>query len=91
MTPVQSSTIPLFLNYKDVIVQAVTGSGKTLAFLIPVLEMLMRKSDDLVCEVEVQYSGKASLGRVSIEDVCPIYVCPIVWLNESIKILIHLN
>ena len=31
MTPVQSSAIPLFLNYKDVIVQAVTGSGKTLA------------------------------------------------------------
>jgi ATP-dependent RNA helicase DDX55/SPB4 len=43
MTPVQASTIPLFLNYKDCIVQAVTGSGKTLAFLVPILQILHRK------------------------------------------------
>lgn len=42
MTPVQEATIPLFLENKDVAVQAVTGSGKTLAFLIPVIER-MRK------------------------------------------------
>ena len=42
MTPVQASTIPLFMGYKDVVVEAVTGSGKTLAFLIPVLERLLR-------------------------------------------------
>jgi ATP-dependent RNA helicase DDX55/SPB4 len=40
MTPVQASTIPLFLKNKDVVVEAVTGSGKTLAFLIPLLERL---------------------------------------------------
>jgi ATP-dependent RNA helicase DDX55/SPB4 len=40
MTPVQASTIPLFLKSKDVVVEAVTGSGKTLAFLIPLLERL---------------------------------------------------
>lgn len=40
MTPVQEATIPLFLQNKDVAVQAVTGSGKTLAFLIPVVERL---------------------------------------------------
>ncbi|KAF9055271.1 DEAD-domain-containing protein [Hymenopellis radicata] len=34
MTPVQASTIPLFMKHKDVVVEAVTGSGKTLAFLI---------------------------------------------------------
>src|ERR1700694_520416 len=44
MTPVQASTIPLFLRNKDVVVEAVTGSGKTLAFLIPMLERLGRVS-----------------------------------------------
>ncbi|KAJ3008641.1 UNVERIFIED_CONTAM: ATP-dependent RNA helicase ddx55 [Siphonaria sp. JEL0065] len=45
MTPVQASTIPLFLAYKDVVVEAVTGSGKTLAFVIPILEMLLRREE----------------------------------------------
>lgn len=44
MTPVQEATIPLFLQNKDVAVQAVTGSGKTLAFLIPTLERLSQRS-----------------------------------------------
>lgn len=42
MTPVQASTIPLFMTHKDVVVEAVTGSGKTLAFLIPVVEKLLQ-------------------------------------------------
>ncbi|KAI9852952.1 MAG: ATP-dependent rRNA helicase spb4 [Thelocarpon superellum] len=42
MTPVQASTIPLFLGNKDVVVEAVTGSGKTLSFLIPVVQRLLR-------------------------------------------------
>lgn len=44
MTPVQSAVIPLFLTNKDVCVQAVTGSGKTLAFLIPLAEMIIRRT-----------------------------------------------
>jgi ATP-dependent RNA helicase DDX55/SPB4 len=44
MTPVQASTIPLFLQNKDVVVEAVTGSGKTLAFIIPLLERLGKLS-----------------------------------------------
>lgn len=43
MTPVQASTIPLFMQHKDVVVEAVTGSGKTLAFVIPILERLIRR------------------------------------------------
>ncbi|UJR25353.1 hypothetical protein I4U23_006703 [Adineta vaga] len=43
MTPVQAITIPLFLQHKDVCVEAVTGSGKTLAFVVPLLEMLLKK------------------------------------------------
>ena len=44
-TPVQSTTIPLFLTHRDVLVRAVTGSGKTLAFLVPVVEMILRRTN----------------------------------------------
>jgi superfamily II DNA/RNA helicase len=44
MTPVQATTIPLFLTHHDVFVRAVTGSGKTLAFVIPVVEMILRRT-----------------------------------------------
>lgn len=47
MTPVQASSIPLFLGNKDVVVEAVTGSGKTLAYLIPIVEKLLRLSDPI--------------------------------------------
>ncbi|RDB22497.1 ATP-dependent rRNA helicase SPB4 [Hypsizygus marmoreus] len=47
MTPVQASTIPLFMKHKDVVVEAVTGSGKTLAFVIPILERLIRRETEL--------------------------------------------
>uniref|UniRef100_A0A182X9D0 ATP-dependent RNA helicase n=1 Tax=Anopheles quadriannulatus TaxID=34691 RepID=A0A182X9D0_ANOQN len=43
MTPVQGATIPLLLSYKDVAAEAVTGSGKTLAFLVPLLELLLKR------------------------------------------------
>eukprot|EP00501_MAST-03F_sp_TOSAG23-6_P001772 GSMAST32.ASY1.ANO1.1850.1 assembled CDS len=42
MTPVQATTIPLFLTHKDVAVEACTGSGKTLAFVLPAIEILKR-------------------------------------------------
>ena len=43
----QSACIPLLLQKKDVCAEAVTGSGKTLAFLIPVLEILLHRSEPL--------------------------------------------
>ena len=43
----QASTIPLFMGYKDVVVEAVTGSGKTLSFLIPVVEKLLRLEEPI--------------------------------------------
>lgn len=33
------------LSYKDVAAEAVTGSGKTLAFVIPILELLLRRAN----------------------------------------------
>lgn len=47
MTPVQSACIPLFMSNKDVAAEAVTGSGKTLAFVIPVLEILLKREEKL--------------------------------------------
>ena len=46
-TPVQASTIPLFLTNKDVCVEATTGSGKTLAFGIPIFEILLKKYNEI--------------------------------------------
>lgn len=42
----QSATIPQLLSCKDVAVEAVTGSGKTLAFLIPMLELLIKRHQE---------------------------------------------
>lgn len=47
MTPVQAVVIPLFVEHKDVCVEACTGSGKTMAFLVPVVELLLRAEDAL--------------------------------------------
>ncbi|KDE03407.1 hypothetical protein MVLG_06123 [Microbotryum lychnidis-dioicae p1A1 Lamole] len=43
MTDIQIKALPLALKGLDVLGAARTGSGKTLAFLIPVLEVLLRK------------------------------------------------
>ncbi|KAG9487640.1 ATP-dependent RNA helicase DDX55 [Eleutherodactylus coqui] len=47
MTPVQAATIPLFMSNKDIAAEAITGSGKTLAFVIPLLEILLRREEKL--------------------------------------------
>lgn len=44
MTPVQASTIPMFVKNKDVVVESVTGSGKTIAFVIPILEKIVQEN-----------------------------------------------
>jgi hypothetical protein len=69
MTPVQASTIPLFMGHKDVVVEAVTGSGKTLAFVIPTLEKLLRRETPLkkneigaLVISPTRYAGQAGFG-----------------------------
>ncbi|XP_036972825.1 ATP-dependent RNA helicase DDX55 [Acanthopagrus latus] len=46
-TPVQAACIPLFMSNKDVAAEAVTGSGKTLAFVIPIIELLLKREEKL--------------------------------------------
>jgi len=39
-TPIQSATIPLLFENKDIVGQAHTGTGKTAAFAIPIIEKI---------------------------------------------------
>ena len=43
----KAACIPLLLQKKDVCAEAVTGSGKTLAFLIPLIEILLQRTEPL--------------------------------------------
>lgn len=56
MTPIQAAVIPLILTCKDVVAEAVTGSGKTLAFVVPMLEMLLKKEKDLPLRKDFVYA-----------------------------------
>lgn len=46
-SPIQSETIPIMLEGKDIIGQAQTGTGKTAAFAIPAIERLDVRAKDL--------------------------------------------
>lgn len=43
MTPIQSQSIPLLLQGKDIVGRSKTGSGKTAAFILPILQSLNLK------------------------------------------------
>lgn len=44
-TPVQTETIPVAMQRKDLLVSAKTGSGKTLAYVLPMLHRLLVSTD----------------------------------------------
>jgi len=46
-SPIQSESIPLIINGKDIIGQAQTGTGKTAAFAIPIIEKLNPESKEI--------------------------------------------
>ncbi|OCB84274.1 DEAD-domain-containing protein [Sanghuangporus baumii] len=76
MTPVQASTIPLFMRHKDVVVEAVTGSGKTLSFVIPIIERLIRRERRL---------RKTEIGAVVIKLAAQIHSVFELFLNSQPK------
>lgn len=56
MTPIQAAVIPLILSCKDVVAEAVTGSGKTLAFVVPMIEMLIKKQKETSLRKDFVYA-----------------------------------
>lgn len=56
MTPIQAAVIPLILSCKDVVAEAVTGSGKTLAFVVPMLELLMKRAKEASLRKDFVYA-----------------------------------
>ena len=66
MTPIQSQSIPLLLEGKDIVGRSKTGSGKTAAFMLPILQNLVLKQRTvqalILCptrELSVQVSKEA--------------------------------
>ena len=51
-TPIQSQSIPISLEGKDVLGTAQTGTGKTLAFTIPMLNKLLKDKSLSVAKVK---------------------------------------
>jgi superfamily II DNA/RNA helicase len=73
LTSVQSTTIPLIMEGKDVIAESPTGTGKTLAYLLPVLNkidpkmqntqaVILASSQELVMQIlsEIQKWGEGT-------------------------------
>ncbi|XP_023944826.2 probable ATP-dependent RNA helicase DDX55 homolog [Bicyclus anynana] len=56
MTPIQAAVIPLILSCKDVVAEAVTGSGKTLAFVVPMLELLIKRAKEAPLRKDFVYA-----------------------------------
>ncbi|KAI0035944.1 P-loop containing nucleoside triphosphate hydrolase protein [Vararia minispora EC-137] len=95
MTPVQASTIPLFIQHKDVVVEAVTGSGKTLAFVIPVLQRFVHhrrsyKKNEIAAlvvsptrELATQIHSVFQLFLQSQPDDAPQYPPPLLLVSSN--------
>jgi ATP-dependent RNA helicase DeaD len=68
-TPIQTQTIPLLLEGKDILASAQTGTGKTIAYLLPILQGLLSSNDDSTALVLVPTRELAVQVKDSILDV----------------------
>ncbi len=73
-TPVQAEAIPPALKGRDVLATAQTGTGKTLSFLIPIVEMLQKRSRrtrragaDRSAHARIGHAGGEGLSRHPFE------------------------
>lgn len=62
---VQTSTIPLILEGRDVLVRARTGTGKTAAYLLPVLHQILEATADTAADGAVVSAAAASAAASS--------------------------
>ncbi len=80
-SPIQSQTIPIVLEGKDVIGQAQTGTGKTAAFGIPVIQRIQAEQKGVQAlimtptrELAIQVSEELSkIGRLKRIKTLPVY------------------
>lgn len=86
MTPVQRTVIPYFLNYKDVAVEAITGSGKTLAFLVPAIEFLKRKPENMRNELTVLILLPTRELAQQVYSVCELFIKHHSFINPQLLI-----
>lgn len=75
MTPIQAAVIPLIMSCKDVVAEAVTGSGKTLAFVVPMLEMLIKKQKEAPLRKDCVYAVIISPTRELASQIYKVCVC----------------
>lgn len=68
-TPIQTQTIPLLLEGKDILASAQTGTGKTIAYLLPILQGLLESNDDSTALILVPTRELAVQVKDSILDV----------------------
>jgi len=64
-TLVQSASIPLALEGKDILARARTGSGKTAAYLLPILQILLQSQEDASSSSDVSSSSSSSSSSIS--------------------------
>lgn len=80
-TPIQKQSIPKIRDGKDVIAEAATGTGKTLAFLLPLLENINSKSNEIQAliltptrELAIQITNEANkLKEFNDINILPVY------------------
>ncbi|MBA2898929.1 superfamily II DNA/RNA helicase [Clostridium beijerinckii] len=100
-TPIQKQSIPKIRDGKDVIAEAATGTGKTLAFLLPLLENINSKSNEIQAliltptrELAIQITNEANkLKEFNDVNILPVYggkdiASQLKKLNNNIHLII---
>lgn len=100
-TPIQKQSIPQIIDGKDVIAEAATGTGKTLAFLLPLLENINPKSNEIQAliltptrELAIQITNEANkLKEFNDISILPVYggkdiASQLKKLNNNIHLII---
>ncbi|MEG1999758.1 MAG: DEAD/DEAH box helicase, partial [Bacteroidales bacterium] len=83
-TPIQEFTIPIVLQGKDIIACAQTGTGKTAAYILPLLNLLVRRKnkDDAVRAIIIAPTRELA-GQIDMQFEGFSYFLPISTMSVS--------